>query len=153
MTFLLLAALGVLMALIYLPLRIYLTLTARGRRLRLLQRIRLLRQQLGDEMARNEDRGLDFRPTSGESPREVQSRVLKWMRTLGAANSVSMIVTHKGVIRSVLAAAFDWPMLGRAPVQLDWGRCHHFVLESDGRIRLAQPNLTLTLPPPPQPLV
>ena len=50
MTFLLLAALGVLMALIYLPLRIYLTLTARGRRLRLLQRIRLLRQQLGEEL-------------------------------------------------------------------------------------------------------
>ena len=49
MTFLLLAALGVLMALIYLPLRIYLTLTARGRRLRLLQRIRLLRQQLSEE--------------------------------------------------------------------------------------------------------
>lgn len=117
------------------------------------QTVAELRQQLGDEMARNEDRGLDFRPTSGESPREVQSRVLKWMRTLGAANSVSMIVTHKGVIRSVLAAAFDWPMLGRAPVKLDWGRCHHFVLESDGRIRLAQPNLTLTLPPPPQPLV
>ena len=50
MTFLLLAALGVLMALISLPLRIYLTLTARGRRLRLLQRIRLLRQQLGEEL-------------------------------------------------------------------------------------------------------
>ena len=50
MTFLLLAALGVLMALIYLPLLIYLTLTARGRRLRLLQRIRLLRQQLGEEL-------------------------------------------------------------------------------------------------------
>ena len=50
MTFLLLAALGVLMALIYLPLRIYLTLTARGRRLRLLQRIRSLRQQLGEEL-------------------------------------------------------------------------------------------------------
>ena len=52
MTFLLLAALGVLMALIYLPLRIYLTLTARGRRLRLLQRIRSLRQQLGEELTR-----------------------------------------------------------------------------------------------------
>ena len=50
MTFLLLAALGVLMALIYLPLRIYLTLTARARRLRLLQRIRSLRQQLGEEL-------------------------------------------------------------------------------------------------------
>ena len=40
MTFLVLMALGGLMALIYLPLRVYLTLTARSRRLRLLQRIR-----------------------------------------------------------------------------------------------------------------
>ena len=40
MTFLVLLALGVLMAVIYLPLRVYLTLTARSRRLKLLQRIR-----------------------------------------------------------------------------------------------------------------
>ncbi len=50
MTFLVLAALGLLMALIYIPLRITLTLTARGRRLKLLQRIRLLRQQLATEL-------------------------------------------------------------------------------------------------------
>ena len=50
MTFLVLMALGVLMAVIDVPLRIYLTLTARSRRLRLLQRIRQLRQQLGEEL-------------------------------------------------------------------------------------------------------
>ena len=50
MTFLVLLALGVLMAVIYLPLRVYLTLTARSRRLKLLQRIRQLRQQLGEEL-------------------------------------------------------------------------------------------------------
>ena len=50
MTFLVLLALGVLMAVIYLPLRVYLTLTARSRRLKLLQRIRRLRQQLGEDL-------------------------------------------------------------------------------------------------------
>tara|TARA_E500000178_G_scaffold350487_1_gene409554 strand:- start:28 stop:204 length:177 start_codon:yes stop_codon:yes gene_type:complete len=50
MTFLVLLALGVLMAVIYLPLRVYLTLTARSRRLKLLQRIRQLRQQLGEDL-------------------------------------------------------------------------------------------------------
>ena len=50
MTFLVLMALGGLMALIYLPLRVYLTLTARSRRLRLLQRIRQLRQKLGEDL-------------------------------------------------------------------------------------------------------
>ena len=47
MVFVLIAALGLAMALIYAPLRLFLTLTARSRRLRLLQRIRKLREELG----------------------------------------------------------------------------------------------------------
>jgi hypothetical protein len=47
MVFLLIAALGLLMALVYVPIRLFLTLTARSRRLRLLQRIRRLREDLG----------------------------------------------------------------------------------------------------------
>ncbi|MFN9872812.1 MAG: hypothetical protein ACK55E_15440 [Cyanobacteriota bacterium] len=47
MVFLLIAALGVLMALVYVPIRLFLTITARSRRLRLLQRIRRLRDELG----------------------------------------------------------------------------------------------------------
>ena len=47
MLFLLVAGLGLGMALIYVPLRVFLTITARSRRLRLLQRIRRLREELG----------------------------------------------------------------------------------------------------------
>jgi len=47
MVFLLVAGLGLGMALIYVPLRIFLTMTARSRRLKLLQRIRRLREELG----------------------------------------------------------------------------------------------------------
>ena len=47
MVFVLIAALGVAMALVYVPLRLYLSLTARSRRLKLLQRIRRLRDELG----------------------------------------------------------------------------------------------------------
>jgi hypothetical protein len=43
----LITLLGVVMALIYVPLRLFLTITARSRRLRLLQRIRQLRDELG----------------------------------------------------------------------------------------------------------
>ena len=46
MAFLIVAGLGLGMALIYVPLRIFLTATARSRRLRLLQRIRRLRGEL-----------------------------------------------------------------------------------------------------------
>jgi hypothetical protein len=47
MVFVLVAAAGVLMALVYVPVRLFLTITARSRRLRLLQRIRRLRDELG----------------------------------------------------------------------------------------------------------
>ena len=46
MAFLLVAGLGLGMALIYVPLRVFLTITARSRRLRLVQRIRRLREEL-----------------------------------------------------------------------------------------------------------
>ena len=44
--FVLMAGTAGMMALVYIPLRIFLTVTARGRRLRLLQRIRKLRDEL-----------------------------------------------------------------------------------------------------------
>lgn len=49
-TFLVVAGLGLLMALVYVPLRLFLTFTARSRRLRLLQQIRRLREQLGQPL-------------------------------------------------------------------------------------------------------
>ncbi|MEB3260714.1 MAG: hypothetical protein VKP63_08825 [Cyanobacteriota bacterium] len=47
MVFLLIASLGLVMALVYVPIRLFLTITARSRRLRLLQQIRRLRESLG----------------------------------------------------------------------------------------------------------
>jgi hypothetical protein len=47
LVFLLIASLGLLMALVYVPIRLFLTITARSRRLRLLQQIRRLRDTLG----------------------------------------------------------------------------------------------------------
>ena len=44
--FLVITTLGFVMALVYIPIRLFLTITARGRRLRLLQKIRRLRDDL-----------------------------------------------------------------------------------------------------------
>lgn len=52
MVFVLVAVFGVLMALVYVPIRLFLTITARSRRLRLLQRIRRLREELGQPLAK-----------------------------------------------------------------------------------------------------
>ena len=48
--FVLMAGLAGTMTLVYFPLRFFLTLTARSRRLRLLQRIRRLRDELGQPL-------------------------------------------------------------------------------------------------------
>ena len=48
--FVLMAGLAGIMTLVYFPLRLFLTATARSRRLRLLQRIRRLRDELGQPM-------------------------------------------------------------------------------------------------------
>ncbi len=39
-----------------------------------------LRKGLGEAMAENEARGLDFQPEGGETPREVQARLIPWLR-------------------------------------------------------------------------
>ncbi len=51
MVFLAITALGLLMALVYVPVRVFLTITARSRRLRLLQRIRRMRDDLAQPVA------------------------------------------------------------------------------------------------------
>jgi probable phosphoglycerate mutase len=94
-----------------------------------------LRARGGEAMAANEARGLDFRPPGGESPAEVQSRVLGWLADVAAAERDVAAVTHKGVIRVVMAKALGWDMRGKPPVRLDWTRAHVFDATPDGEPR------------------
>ena len=89
--------------------------------------IAALRERLGEEMRENEARGLDFRPPNGESPREVLLRVQTWLREVATP---TLAITHRGVIRAVLALATGWDMLGKPPCKLDWSAAHLFVLEN-----------------------
>ncbi|MCT0198800.1 hypothetical protein KQ313_03765 [Synechococcus sp. CS-1325] len=50
MAFVIITGLGLAMAVVYVPIRLFLTLTARSRRLKLLQRIRRLREELGQPL-------------------------------------------------------------------------------------------------------
>ena len=102
-----------------------------------------LRDQLGDEMRDNENLGLDFRPTGGESPRLVQQRLNQWLLKVAAAPYYYVAVTHKGVIRATLALATDWDMTRPPPMQLDWTCGHVFSLSGDGKISLCQANVPL----------
>ena len=98
------------------------------------ERLADLRARLGDAMAQNEARGLDFMPPGGESPRMVLRRVRQWLLEVSVP---TLAITHRGVIRVVLAAATGWDMLGKPPVKLDWRAVHFFELDARGIPRLA----------------
>jgi probable phosphoglycerate mutase len=102
-----------------------------------------LRDELGPAMRENENRGLDFRPPRGESPRHVQARLGPWLREVGQAKTPTVAVTHKGVIRALLALAVGWDMTGKPPARLEWNRVHIFALDPEGDPRPERLNQPL----------
>jgi broad specificity phosphatase PhoE len=108
------------------------------------QRLADLRERLGADMAANEALGLDFRPSGGESPREVAVRLAPLLAELAAAGAPSLAITHRGVIRAILAVATGWNMLGKPPAKLDWGALHLFRLRADGQPVVDRLNLPLS---------
>lgn len=99
-------------------------------------RLDLLREREGAAMARNEARGLDFRPPGGESPRDVQRRLQPWLQRLAREGQPSVAVSHKGVIRALYALASGWDMTGKSQLRQRPGCYHIFRLEPDGRLRV-----------------
>ena len=94
-------------------------------------------------MAENEARGLDFRPTGGESPRDVQTRLQPWLATRAADGRATTAVCHKGVIRALYALATDWDMTAQSADKLR-DRCwHEFALSADGHPRMVRLNQPL----------
>lgn len=100
-----------------------------------------LRERRGAEMRENEARGLDFTPPGGESPRLVLGRLRSWLCEVASKDLPTLAITHRGVIRAILAEASGWDMRGKAPAKLDWSAVHLFVLEGDGTPRVEQLNL------------
>ena len=49
-----------------------------------------------------------------------------------AGMNPSIAVTHKGVMRAVLAAATGWDMTGKPPLRLQGGALHRFEVDADG---------------------
>ena len=107
------------------------------------QTLASLRQQDPDAVAENEDRGWDFRPEGGESPRDVAARVQEFLKVRSSQHQKLGLVAHKGVIRVVMALATDWNMLGKPPVKFDWSALHLFRLPSGGALELLEANIPL----------
>ncbi|UKV16370.1 histidine phosphatase family protein [Thalassospiraceae bacterium SW-3-3] len=100
-----------------------------------------LRRDLGERMQENEDRGWDFRPDGGESPRDVLSRVEAALA--GNRDGDFGVVTHKGIIRVVHAAACGWNMMGKSPDKLAWKAVHIFSWSSDDGLGIVDLNCPL----------
>jgi broad specificity phosphatase PhoE len=98
-------------------------------------------------MAQREAAGLDFKPPGGESPREVQVRLAPLLAEIAAADRPVGAVTHKGVIRAILALATGWDMRGKAPARLDSAAIHLFDLDRAGRPSPRRLNLGLARRP------
>jgi probable phosphoglycerate mutase len=105
-----------------------------------------IRAEIGPALQRNEDRGLDFRPPNGESPRDVQDRLRPWLAELAAQRPAVVAVSHKGVIRALMAGAYQWDMMVRAPVKLDWARAHIFDIAADGGLTPVEMNVAINDP-------
>jgi probable phosphoglycerate mutase len=102
-----------------------------------------LRDRYGPELARNEAAGLDFRPSGGESPREVRERVVRWLAATAAAHDSIVVVTHKGVLRAVLSAATGWDMTAKPPLRLNGGSLHRFEVDTTGKVGVVELNIAL----------
>lgn len=106
-----------------------------------------LRAELGPAMQANEERGLDFRPPGGESPRDVQTRLQPWLAEIATRGHPTVAVTHNGVIRAIAALAWNWTMLGKPPVKLGRAVAHLFDLDAAGHPRVRHLNVPLDSAP------
>jgi probable phosphoglycerate mutase len=107
------------------------------------RRLQDLRAELGEVMADNEARGLDFRPAGGESPRQLHQRLSPWLAEVAHGGQPTVAVTHHGVIRALLSLATGWDMTGRPPKKLAWGAVQFFRLGKDGKIDIDCLNVSL----------
>ena len=102
-----------------------------------------LRAAAPDEIDAMEACGLDLQPPAGETPRAVQQRLAPLLAEIAAEDVATGAVTHKGVIRALLALATDWAMTGPEPAKLSWDAVHVFRLGPDGAPRVERLNRPL----------
>lgn len=103
-----------------------------------------LRNRYGTAFRENEDRGLDFRPPGGESPRMVQTRMLPWLLSLGESGANVGAITHKGVIRAIIALAARWDMMGVPPTQVASGTAQAVRIARSGGLTLEATDIDLS---------
>lgn len=93
-----------------------------------------LRAAVGPAMAEAEQRGLDFQPPGGETPRMVAARLRELLDELAPQEQDRVLFTHKGVMRALVVLATGWQMLGRAPLRPARDEAIQVALATDGAL-------------------
>ena len=102
-----------------------------------------IRTERGADMVADEALGLDLRPPDGESPRDVCERLRPWLEQLGNSEEDWIAVTHKGVIRALLALATGWDKRTKPPQKMRWECAEEIDVERNGDISLGAANVAL----------
>lgn len=102
-----------------------------------------LRGAPGSDAAERETLGLDFRAPEGESPRDVQRRLMPLFLELASAGRNTVAVTHKAVLRATYALATGWQMQAKPPQKLKNACAHVFALDASGIPRIERLNVSL----------
>jgi probable phosphoglycerate mutase len=107
------------------------------------RRLADVRAESGSDAAAREALGLDFKPPHGESPREVQARILPLLARVAELERPTVLVTHKAVIRALYALATGWTMIAKPPVKLLPNCAQVFRLRADGAPKVERLNVSL----------
>lgn len=102
-----------------------------------------LRRELGEELVRNEARGLDLTPPGGESPRDVRTRLSGWLAHAAAGNRPLVAVTHAGVLRAAYSLATGWDMKTNPPYHRGHGSAHLYDLGPEGDLTIRTLDIDL----------
>ncbi|MBX7145829.1 MAG: histidine phosphatase family protein [Alphaproteobacteria bacterium] len=102
-----------------------------------------LRNNLDPTIHEREKLGLDFHPPQGETPRELQNRLKPWLYSLGQSKKNTIAVTHRGVIRNIMALATGWDMIGKPPFPIEPNCLHLFKINHDGIPAIETMNIML----------
>jgi broad specificity phosphatase PhoE len=78
-----------------------------------------------------EEWGWDYQPPGGETPRSVWERVEPW---LDSVEGPTVVVSHIGIMRVLLARATGWNFEGPAPFRVKRDRLYRIDVHDHGRL-------------------
>jgi len=87
--------------------------------------------------------GLDYASPGGESPRDVQNRLIPFLDNRLGDGGDFLIVSHKGVIRALYALAVQWTMETKPPDRLDFTAGQLFGFDRPKGLQMLHLNVPL----------